>query len=102
MSLLSPFSRFLLVGGSARRCLLWIQGCAAEIVSHATSPRSAVVADILLTSELHGRRFPRLSKQKAEVSPSRRRIRYPTKLMLCENEEVSTVQNNGRTTGGVT
>jgi hypothetical protein len=29
-------------------------------------------------------------------------MRYPTSLRLCENEAVSSVQNNGRTTGGVT
>jgi hypothetical protein len=29
-------------------------------------------------------------------------MRYPAKLMLWENEPVSTVKNNGRTTGGVT
>jgi Family of unknown function (DUF5681) len=39
----------------------------------------------------------------AEVSPTlAAELDTQTNLMLCENEAVSTVQNNGRTTGGVT
>jgi Family of unknown function (DUF5681) len=45
---------------------------------------------------------PQLEVSAGSLFRSRRRTRYPTNPMLCENEHTSTVRNNGRTTGGVT